>query len=221
MRAYFRLTANTEPVKFDYQHDLVGVLHRLLGTNEIHDAMSLYSFSWLDGGMREGDALNFPRGASWFVSAFDDGLICDLAKNALQNKNFIYGMQLDNVRIVNTPEFHSQHRFKVASPVLAKCKMIDGQVKHLVYSEEGSNDILTQTLKHKMDAAGLSKFTDGVKVSFDASYDKAKTKLVNIKDVSSRASMCPVIVKGSKTAIQFAWNVGIGNSTGCGFGALR
>jgi CRISPR/Cas system endoribonuclease Cas6 (RAMP superfamily) len=30
-----------------------------------------------------------------------------------------------------------------------------------------------------------------------------------------------VIVEGSAEAVGFAWNVGIGNGTGIGFGALR
>jgi len=87
--------------------------------------------------------------------------------------------------------------------------------------DEESGVLLTQTLKHKMDVAGLGKYTKGVKVSFDTNYEKARTKLVNIKGISSKASMCPVIMEGHSTAIQFAWDVGIGNCTGCGFGALR
>ncbi len=59
-----------------------------------------------------------------------------------------------------------------------------------------------------------------VEVSFDTSYENPKTKLVNYKGINIRASFCPVIVKGHPRAVQFAWEVGVGNSTGIGFGAL-
>lgn len=221
MRAYFRLTANTEPVPFDYQHSIIGAVHRLLGNNDIHDNISLYSFSWLDGGMREGDALNFPRGASWFISAHDTAFVNEFINMTLKHPEFICGMEIANVRTVSAPQFHMRQRFMVASPVLVRCEIENNRVKHYTYNDEQSSIILTQTLKHKMDAAGLGDFSGSVKVEFDRSYEKAKTKLANIKGVSSRASLCPVIVQGHCKAVGFAWNVGIGNSTGCGFGAVR
>jgi CRISPR/Cas system endoribonuclease Cas6 (RAMP superfamily) len=49
MRLHLSLTPNTEPVPFNYQHQLTGALHKWLGENELHDKISLYSFSWLRG----------------------------------------------------------------------------------------------------------------------------------------------------------------------------
>ena len=62
MRLHFYLTANTEPVPFDYQHYLIGSFHKWMGWNEIHDEISLYSLSWLQGGKMNKDGLVF-----WFV----------------------------------------------------------------------------------------------------------------------------------------------------------
>ena len=42
-----------------------------------------------------------------------------------------------------------------------------------------------------------------------------------INGIKNKASICPVIVKGTSEQIAFAWNVGVGNSTGIGFGALN
>lgn len=49
MRPNLRLTGNTQPVPFDHLHQLTSALHKWLGTNEEHNRLSLYSFSWLDG----------------------------------------------------------------------------------------------------------------------------------------------------------------------------
>jgi len=59
-----------------------------------------------------------------------------------------------------------------------------------------------------------------VKVSFDKNYLNPKTKLVNIKNIKNRANFCPIIIEGDPEAIKFAWNVGVGHSTGSCFGAL-
>jgi CRISPR/Cas system endoribonuclease Cas6 (RAMP superfamily) len=32
---------------------------------------------------------------------------------------------------------------------------------------------------------------------------------------------CPIIIKGKPETKLFAWNVGLGNSTGIGFGAIK
>ncbi len=72
-------------------------------------------------------------------------------------------------------------------------------------------------MNKKTRAAGI----DGdVKVYFDPDYLNPKTKLVEINGIKNRSTMCPVIIEGTPENILFAWNVGVGHSTGCGFGAL-
>ena len=54
MRLHLKLTPNTEPIPFNYQHQLTGTLHKWLGQNDLHDKISLYSFSWLRGSKANG-----------------------------------------------------------------------------------------------------------------------------------------------------------------------
>ncbi len=88
---------------------------------------------------------------------------------------------------------------------------------HLTYKSEKVDDYLNETLKRKLEKAELKL---KLNVSFDKNYHSPKTKLVRINGINNRASFCPVILDGEPEAIQFAWNVGIGHSTGSGFGAL-
>ena len=90
-------------------------------------------------------------------------------------------------------------------------------VQHYLYSDEEADEVLTQTLRHKLDKAGLNNLVGETSVSFDRNYRGARTKLVTINGISNRASVCPVIVQGPSQAIEFAWNVGIGHLTGSGF----
>jgi CRISPR-associated endoribonuclease Cas6 len=218
MRLYFELSPNTEPVPFDYQHFLIGRLHRWLGQNELHDGISLYSFSWLDKARPMKSGLNFPNGASWFVS-FHDPKVAELVKqNAMQDPKVCCGCTVKTIQVSKSPELPPKYKFKLASPVLVR-KRLENSTKHLIFSDEESDTVLTQTLITKLKHAKIE--FQHVKVSFDRTYKNAHTKLVTINGIKNKASLCPVVVEGDAHVVQFAWNVGIGHSTGCGFGSLH
>lgn len=224
MRLHFTLSPNTETVPFDYQHYLTGRFHAWLGENDVHDAMSLYSLSWLHGGVtiRDGKriegGLDFPQGARWFISAHDETLLQKIADGALRKSAVCCGMNVTEIRTQRTPDFGPRFCFKAGSPILARSKEVDGRVTHYTHADPEVDAVLTQTLRHKLDAAGLDSAT--AKVQFDHTYRNAKTKLVTIKGIGNRCTVCPVIVEGSPETVQFAWNVGVGHLTGNGFGSL-
>jgi len=220
MRLYFDLTPNTEPVPFEYQHFLIGAFHKWLGPNEIHDDISLYSLSWLSGGKKEKDMLNFPQGAKWFISCWNEELAKRIERAVMLDPTVCCGMQVKKILKQETPKFGTRYRFKIASPILVKGKNENGLVKHLIFSDDGVDECLIKTILHKLDLTDLQSESAGLKICFDRKYKKARTRLVTIKGVKNRASLCPIIVEGTEKAIQFIWNVGVGNSTGSGFGAL-
>ena len=217
MRLYFELSPNTEPVPWDYQHFLIGTLHKWLGRNELHDGVSLYSLSWLSYGERKGDALNFPNGAKWFVSFFDADVCKKVLSSTLTDPEVCCGMTVTDIQIRESPQFNEAQRFVVSTPVLIRT--FDGKgLKHLTYNDADANRLLTQTLQTKLKQAGIDDPT--ARIEFDRTYPNPKTKLVTIKGIHNKASLCPVVVQGSRETVSFAWNVGVGHSTGSGFGAL-
>jgi CRISPR-associated endoribonuclease Cas6 len=219
MRICFQLSANTERVPYDYVHTLTRRLHQFFPDNDFHDDMSLYSFSWLHTHRhnKTDNGLTFPDGAEWFVSFYDETHLRTMLAALIRQPELSYGMRVQDVSIQETPVFPEQMRFFVASPVLAK--QFDGtSVRHRTYSDPEADAILTQTLRTKLRKAHVN---DEATVRFDRTFHGAKTKLVDIGGIKNRASFCPVIVEGSPEAVAFAWDVGVGHSTGCGFGALR
>jgi CRISPR-associated endoribonuclease Cas6 len=222
MRLHFTLSPNAQPVPFAYQYLLVGAFHKWLGApNDLHDALSLYSLSWLDGGHMKRDALEFPRGAHWFISFHDERLAERLVNAALNDPELFCGMRVGRIEQQAPPRFGTKMSFRTASPVLVRKKTDDGTIKHLIYSDAEADEVLTATLCHKMDVAGLADEHKQVRISFARDYKGAKTKLVTIKDIHNRASACPIHIEGTPEALQFAWNVGVGHSTGSGFGFLQ
>lgn len=220
MRLYISLSPNQEPVPFAYQHSLVGAFHKWLGKNDSHDQISLYSLSWLYGGYAENEAVQFPRGAEWIISLYDEALVPRLIEGALKQPDVCCGMKAVKITQQETPDFGGFYAFKTGSPVLAKSKNNNGRVKHFVYSDAEADDVLTAALRHKMDRAGLADEHKDVRVRFDRGFAQARTKLITFKGIKNRVSVCPIIVEGTPTAVQFAWTVGAGHSTGSGFGFL-
>jgi CRISPR-associated endoribonuclease Cas6 len=220
VRLHFQLSPNRQPVPFDYQHFLTGAFHKWLGPNSLHDGLSLYSLSWLDGSRMSRGALEFAGGARFFISLHDESLAEPLVNGALADPEVCCGMRATHIEQQATPRFGPRYTFKVGSPILAKSDGADGRVRHYVFSDPEADAALTATLRHKLDKAGLGQHADGLSVSFDRAYPAPKTKLVTIKDIRNRASVCPVTVSGTPEAVAFAWNVGVGHGTGSGFGSL-
>lgn len=217
MRLHFNLTPNTEIVPFDYQHYLIGTFHKWMGWNVIHDEISLYSLSWLQGGNMVKNGFDFSNGASWFISFWDEAIGKQLIFNALKEQNVCCGMMVKEIQIQNTPNFSCKERFKVSSPIFIRKYDENKKAIHLTFKDKDANLYLTETLNTKLKVANLNY---SIKVKFDTNYSNAKTKLVKIKNISNRANFCPVEIEGDSEAVKFAWNVGIGHSTGSGFGAL-
>ena len=222
MRIVIYTTPNSSIVSFDYQQKLVGTIHKWLGNNEIHDNISLYSFSWLLGGkMIRNQGYTFPDGANFFVSFYEEEYLRLLIRTILSDPEMFCGLKVRDISIVNQPVFSEDAQyFRLASPIFIK-RLQDGtrNYKFYLYDDEVSNTLMTETLKHKMKEASLPE--DGtLKVEFDLTYPQKQVKMVTIHGIKSKASMCPVIIHGSPQSKLFAWTVGIGNSTGSSFGSL-
>ncbi|MBU2471792.1 MAG: CRISPR-associated endoribonuclease Cas6, partial [Bacteroidetes bacterium] len=204
-------------VPFNYQDFLIGVFHKWMGWNKIHDEISLYSLSWLQGGKGVKDGFDFPKGARWFISFWDEELGKQLIMSAMKNTDVCCGMCVKEIQMQENPQFSSKERFIASSPIFIRKYDENRKATHLTFNNKEADHYLTETLKKKLKSANLDY---DVKVSFDRLYFKPKTKLVKINGIENKANFCPVIIEGNPEAVRFAWNVGVGHSTGCGFGAI-
>jgi CRISPR-associated endoribonuclease Cas6 len=221
MRLHLQLTPNTEKIPFNYQHQLTGALHKWLGQNDLHDKISLYSFSWLRGNVDTvNGGLNFPQGARWFISFWEEKYTEKLKNGIITDPELAYGMRVKSIKEQTIPEFGDEYRFKVASPVLVRKNRDDGTREHLEYSDEEVDKIMSQRMQSKLKEAGFGDEHLDIRILFDRDYKNSKTKLINIKGTRLKANICPVLLSGTDEAVKFAWDVGIGELTGSGFGAL-
>ena len=220
MRIQLKLSPNTQPVPFNHLHELTRRLHHWIGPgNSLHNDLSLYSFGWLRGGKKKGNGLQFPDGATWHISFYSEEASRQLLMGIIRDSELMNGMKVLEVQELPVPNFREQHRFLAEGPVIARQVRQDGSREYLYFDSPAADTALTATLQHKMKVAGLP--TEGVSVAFDRSYNTPRHKLVEIKGIKHKGSLCPVIVSGSPEAVHFAWLVGAGELTGSGFGALN
>lgn len=218
MRIVIEITPNIELVPISYQRKLVGTIHKWLGYNFIHDKTSLYSFSWLENGHRVLNFLDFPGGSKMFFSAFDSSIIEKLISGIKKDPCLFCGMTVADVIIQENSFAVNRDMFYCATPILVKSTLQNRSYKHYTFNDKDSNQIMKRILQRKMNIAGLKD--DSMNVKFDSSYMNKRTKIVLFGKISNRVNICPVIIQGSLETKLFALNVGIGSSTGCGFGFI-
>lgn len=219
MRLYLKLTRNKSTIPFNYQPYLTGAIHKWLGRdNAEHDGLSLYSFSWLQNVAIKKVGVDIMPESYFFISAYDEELVKRILRGIMQDSAVCYGSSVSDVQIAEAPSFQNVQTFFTASPVFIK-RRIDNNEKHITHENPSSSLYLTETLKKKLQTANLS--SEGVTIKFDGAYTNPRTKIIRYNEIGNRVSVCPVIVEGTPEQLAFAWNVGVGNSTGIGFGALK
>ena len=221
MRLHLHLTASSKPVPYDHLPVMVGALHKWMQRPDLHDTTSLYSFSWLQGGVSLPDqkGLSFPNGASFFISAHDEKVVQSIYDGIHKSPEFAFGMRVSGIDIEKTPDLAGSVTFNVASPVFIKRKNDLQKEEFFLYDDQRADALLTQTLHYKLSQAGIDPM--GASVVFDRQKPgKKRIKYIIYKGIGLKASICPVTITGNPQQLAFAWNTGVGSSTGIGFGAL-
>lgn len=219
MRLYLKMSKNKSRIPFNYQSFLTGAIHKWMGPDNLeHGNLSLYSFSWLQSVRTSKDGIDILPESYFFISVHERVLAKSILNGITKDPSFFFGSEVTEAQIQETPSFGNRERFLVASPVFIK-RRIDDKLVHITFESEKASDYLVETFQRKLKMAGLP--TEGVNISFDKDYPYPKTKVINYRGIDNKVSICPVIIEGTPEQISFAWNVGIGNSTGIGFGSLK
>jgi CRISPR-associated endoribonuclease Cas6 len=218
MRIHLKIEAKGVSIPFDHQPKLVGCVHKWIGNNNLHGELSLYSFSLLNGGRIQNGKLIFENGGSMFISCYNNDIVKRIISGIQESPEMFMGLKVQEIILQQEPDFEDKTRFMLASPVLIK-RNADGKTSYYFFNDENSGNLMTETIKSKMSKIGMTD--DTLSIEFDKEYRNPKTKLIKYRDINNRASMCPVIINAKPETKQFIWNVGLGNSTGIGMGALK
>jgi CRISPR-associated endoribonuclease Cas6 len=218
MRIHLKIKTENKVIPFNHQQFLVGTIHKWIGKNDEHGKVSLYSFSQLEGGRATQNGLLFEGFTSFFFSSYHVDLIKKLITGIQSEPSMFHGLTVLEIVIQEDPDLTARSLFFAASPIFIK-RRIDDRVNHIRFNDPLAGSFLKETLQTKMNEAGI--FDESLEIRFETSYSKAGTKMVTYNGVQNRANWCPVLIEGAPETKLFAWNVGLGNSTGVGFGAIK
>ena len=155
MRINLKTTSSQMCIPFNYQPKLVGTLHKWLGPNDIHGKLAMHSFSWLMGGSTTTNGIVFDNGARFFISFHDPDRIRQIVRTILEDPVMFEGLIVTDVSIQPDPDLSNCEFFKIGSPVFIQRRLEDGSNKHYTYEDTVAGNLLEETLRHKMQVAGL------------------------------------------------------------------
>ena len=224
MRIHIITSPSSGVISFNHQHLLTGTIHKWIGPNNLHDMISLYSFSNLGGGSSTRGGLTFENGATFYITCWNAEYSRRLVKGIQMQPEMFGGLIVKEIVLEETPDLSSRNHFRLGSPIFIGKKGADHRKEYIYYTSPEAAELMKTTLETKMREAGLPD-DNTLSIRFDQDYPKKKVRKIDYikgkEAISIKANWCPVIIEGTNITKQFAWSVGVGGSTGIGFGAIK
>lgn len=221
MRLHINIKGSGKLIPFQHQKLLAGTVYKWLGKTDHHGSVSLYSYSRLEKLEKTEHGLMVNHYSSMYFSSHNPELIKQLIRGIQTDNSMFYGLKAVDLVIENDPDLTHRTLFQIGSPIFIKRKSADGKSIDFVYYTDSEAGVLLQaTLLTKMRKAGIEP-DPSFSIQFDKEAPFASVKKVDYGTIANKASWCPVVIVGKPQTKLFAWNVGLGNSTGIGFGAIK
>lgn len=221
MRIKLNFTKSEEFVPFDYQGIINTFIHDSLGrNNKYHDAKSNYCVSNLRGGKKVSGGLSFHK-PYIIVTSSDIEFINGVIKGAYGRK-LGYGMEFKNIEFMNENFHNGWNYFASLSPIFFKDK---NTKRHITIQDENYESELKKHLLNKLNVINDNlKGNEKLNLNgFDVkvpNHKNHKVKKVFVNGIWNFSSTCHVNIKTNAKVAEFIYNIGLGQSTGCGFGTI-
>ena len=221
MRLIANFTKNTAPIPIDKSCELTNsYIHKCLGiNNHYHDTFSSYSISSIQGGILKNGMLNFEEGMYIVISVpeKEQKFLSAIMTGILINPDFGFGMKF----ISFTPtevDVHKYHDYvQTISPIILK----DGRIRK-TFKDDGFWEELTARTIKKLKHYDPDINVNGFKLSIaDINNPNNKIKKIMVKGYVNKCSQVCMKIEGHKKTRMLLYDLGIGSSTGSGFGAIK
>ncbi len=223
MRLYLKTTESKKEVPINYQSLLTSAIHRWIGRdNTEHGKTSEFSFSWLKNIeiSKDNKSINCTNNSYWYITAHNTNLIKKIIE-FIQLDNFLCdGTKISEVMIDNNLKTNSTNIYNLGSPILLKLSnKIENKIEHLKYDDERCTEVMTRNMKKRMIESKMDP--NGINISFNLERPNSKVKVIDYKGIKNKVNFCPINIIGNDEQIRFIKCVGVGHSTGIGFGAIE
>jgi CRISPR-associated endoribonuclease Cas6 len=215
MKLKIILTKPNINIPINNQKELNSFIHRCLGKdNEWHDKFSDYSISSLQGGKLINNYLIFDDYPYIICNTDNISLITKLLQGLNENHS-IFDMKFKKVEITEVKVNKFYDKVVTISPILLKDVKTNTK---LTYKDGNWLSLLIKQSKSKLLKCGIEDDTFDIKIR---NILKAKTKTIYVGDVFNPTTMISLIIYGKPKTRQILYNMGLGNSTGSGFGSIK
>lgn len=229
---------NRLKVPFNYNHIVSAIIYNkiydLEYAQKLHSSGSykFFTFSNIhihkfrqlkDGFLSQNGTIDF------LISSPDDYLIRTLVEGFLEDQtvNFIgEDLLVQKIELLPLPDFEEKIKVKTLSPIIVRTKKeVDGELKtwDLAPSEEEFYKKLENNLIKKFKEFNNIEETDkNIKISSEMTYVKRKRITIEKKEEQTfhRAFLMDLVLEGDLDLIKFAYDAGLGEKSGLGFGMI-
>lgn len=164
---------------------------------------------------------------SFYVSSGDDTFIEYLAKAINQvgefpihNKTF----KLKKTEVLESPEFLSEMKFRMLSPLLL-VRLKGDKVVFVRPEDSDLDEIFSSRLVEKYNTLSRANYSrQDIKIRLDQGYverKKSLTRLLTIRNINYKTIFAPFTLSGEVDLIKFAYDSGIGEKTQFGLGMIE
>lgn len=218
MRVKINFEANGVILPSHNQHMVNGFVHKCLGkNNEFHDAPNDYCVSMLAGGRLFGQGKLIFDKEMFLVISGDENFVSKFVSGALSIGSF-NGNRIIDINPIVEKFYDGQNHFATLSPILLK--RYDGKSAYKFYrvEDEDYESALCSHTKRRLQK--VIPDIDVSKVKVTVKCHGAKTKRVIVKNVANVANAHYVTVECTKEIAATLHRIGLGQSTGSGFGTI-
>lgn len=220
MRIKINFAGINDSIPINSQHIVNSFIHKCLGENNIyHDKPSDYCISMLAGGNMNSDknTLSFKNGAYIIVSTIDHVFLNTLIAGVMKIKQ-IENFKFVGLEFLEDYFYDGYNHFKTFTPILLKEKVDNKVVFTTIENDNFVEKLKEQTIRtikkinSKLDVSDLEIILHNTGVQ--------KTKTIIINTLPNKASLCHLSIKCNKKVAELLYNIGLGHSTGSGFGMI-
>lgn len=210
------LTKPNVNIPVNNQHYVNGFFHKVLGeNNKWHDTFSEYAISSLQGGTFNNGYLTFKKEPYFIISSENPEFIDTVMDNITKVDANIFGMVFKGMKIQDYLVNKYFDKVITISPILLKEKSTN---RHVTVQDSDFIDVLTKNCVNKLRHEGIEDKSFKIEIR---NPEKAKKKKITVGKVENICSMVSLVVYGKKETRNTLYNLGLGHSTGCGFGTIK
>ena len=221
MRIKVLLSGTNNELPINNQHIVNSFIHRSIGKdNKYHNTKNDYSISSLQGGkwIKDTGNISLKNGGYILITSLNKEFL-DSIMLGLYTTPFYGDIKVSGLEFIDEVFFNGWNYFVTLSPFIIKKYSSKKEYGFNTLDDDNFELLVKDYLINKLvkinSKLDLSDFNVVI-----PKHNNHKTVKVMVKNVKNIANSCHINIYTNKKVAELLYNIGIGQSTGCGFGTI-